>query len=92
MRSPKKRGRRSNPERRDAILNAIRKQGEGWRDHLPEILTELDSQGVPLGDFLGMKIDLGDGDNSKVSRWEDLDLAVGEQRSKIVDTLRKYAD
>jgi len=39
-----------------------------------------------------MEIDLGDGKNAKVSKWEDLDLAVKEQRRQIVDTLRKYAD
>jgi hypothetical protein len=45
-----------------------------------------------LGDFQGMEIDLGDGQISRVSKWEDLDLTAGEQRSQIVDTLRKYAD
>jgi hypothetical protein len=85
-----KRGRRSNPERRDAIRKAIVKHGEPWRDHLGEIFTELDSQQVPLGDFQGMNIDLGDGQSQKVSSWSDLDLAEGEQRRQILDALRKY--
>lgn len=88
----KRRGRHPNPERRDAIRNAISKHGEQWRDHLNEIFTELDSLEASLGDFQGVKIDLGDGQSRKVSSWDDLDLAQGEQRRQIVDTLRKYAD
>jgi hypothetical protein len=86
----KKRGRRSNPERREAIRKAIEKHGEDWRNHLNEIFTELDSQDVPLGDFEGTKIDLGDGQTTKASSWGDLDLAQGAQRRQILDTLRKY--
>jgi hypothetical protein len=92
VRDTKKRGRRSNPERREAIRKAIEKHGEPWRDHLAEILTELDSQEVPLGDFQGRKIDLGDGQSSKVSSWDDLDLAQDEQRRQVLDALRKYLD
>jgi hypothetical protein len=92
-RSAKKRGRRADPGRRNAIRTAILKHGEAWRDHLGEIFTELDSQkAVPLRDFQGMKIDLGDGASIKTSKWEDLDLAQGAQRRQIVDMLRKYAD
>jgi hypothetical protein len=88
----KKRGRRSNPERRDAIRKAIEKHGEPWRDHLGEILTELDSQKVPLGYFQGREITLDDGETTKVWKWEDLDLAEGDQRRQILDALRKYLD
>jgi hypothetical protein len=88
----RRRGRRPNPERRDAIRNAISKHGDQWRDHLDEIFKELDRQEVPLGDFQGTKIDLGDGHSVKVSKWEDLELAEGEQRRQIVDVIRKYMD
>jgi hypothetical protein len=88
----KKRGRRPKPERRDAIQGAISKHGDLWRDHLHEIFAELDSNQTVLGDFQGMKIDLGDGNGEWVSKWEDLDLAAGKQRSQILDTLRKYTD
>lgn len=42
VKSAKKRGRRPNPERRDAIHSAISKHGGGWREHLTETLEELD--------------------------------------------------
>ena len=74
----------------DPIRKAIEKHGEAWRDHLGEILTELNSQDVPLGDFQTIKIDVGDGQSTSVSSWCDLDLAVGEQRRQILETLRKY--
>ena len=86
----KKRGRHRDQERRDAIRNAITKYGDAWRDRVSDVFKELDSKNVPLGDFLGREIDLGDGDSTKVSKWDDLDLAQGEQRRKIVDALRKY--
>jgi len=86
----KKRGRIPKPIRREAIHNAIIKQGDEWRDHLSEIFRELDSEDVFLGDFLGREIDLGDGQTTKVSKWDDLDLAQGDQRKRIVDTLRHY--
>jgi hypothetical protein len=88
----RRRGRRPNPERRDAIRNAISNHGDQWRDHLDEIFKELDRQEVPLRDFQGTKIDLGDGHTVKVSKWEDLELAEGEQRRQIVDVIRKYMD
>ena len=86
----KRRGRRPSPERRDAIRVAISKHGDQWRDHLYEILAELDDQRAPLGDFLGMKIDLCDGHVILVKEWVDLDSADGDQRGRIVDALRKY--
>lgn len=86
----KRRGRRANPERREAIRDAINKHGNQWRDHLLEILSDLDAQAVPLGDFQGTKIDVGDGAIVTVAKWEELDLALGEERSKILDALRKY--
>jgi len=88
----RRRGRRSNPERRDAIRDAIIKHGAEWREHLGEIFKELDSKPVPLGDFQGMEIDLGDGERARPSSWDDLDLAQGEQRKQIVDALRKYVE
>jgi hypothetical protein len=88
----KRRGRRPNQERRDAMRTAIRAHSGQWRDHLNDIFTELDSQEIPLGDFQSLKIDLGDGNSSPVSTWADLDLAIGEQRRQILDTLRKYTD
>lgn len=90
--SGKRRGRPPNIERRDAIRNAVKKQGEHWRDHLDEICKELDSQEVPLGGLQDTKIQLDDALSSKVSKWGDLELAVGEQRAQILDTLRKYAE
>jgi len=51
VKTPKRRGRPPNPERRDAIRNAINKHGDQWRDHLNEIFAELDGQEVLLGDF-----------------------------------------
>jgi hypothetical protein len=93
LKTGKRRGRRPDQKRRDAICNAISKHGDAWRDHLSEILKELDSKNdILLGDFQGREIDLGDGDRIKVAKWEDLDLAQGEQRRQIVDMLRKYAD
>ena len=86
----RKRGRPPDQERRDAIRSAISKHGDRWREHLGEILKELDIQEVPLRDFQGRKIDLGDGQSEKVSKWQDLDFAEGKQRRQIVDMLRKY--
>jgi hypothetical protein len=92
LKTGKRRGRRPNQERRDGIRTVIRAHGGQWRDHLNDIFSELDSQEVPLGDFQTLKIDLGEGQSAPVSAWADLDLAVGEQRRQIIDTLRKYTD
>jgi hypothetical protein len=92
LKTGKRRGRRPNQERRDAIRAAIRTHGNRWRDHLNDIFGELDRQEVPLGDFQSLKIDLGEGKSTPVSTWADLDLADGEQGRQIVDTLRKYTD
>jgi hypothetical protein len=86
------RGKRPNVERRRAILAALTKQGEQWRDHLPEIFKELDADDVGLGHFHGKRIDIGDGQTSVVWKWEDLDLAEGDDRARIIDALRKYRD
>lgn len=86
----KRRGRRPNRERRLAIQGALCKHGEDWRERLNEIFTELDSKDVSMGDLWGCQIDLGGGQNQKACKWEDLDLAQGEQRRKIIDLLRKY--
>jgi len=88
----KRRGRRPNQERRDAIHNAITKYGDQWRHHLSGIFTELDNQDVSLGKFENFKIDLGDGTSTTVGKWDDLDFAEGEQRRQIIDVLRKYSD
>jgi hypothetical protein len=88
--STRRRGRRRNQGRRDAIHSAIAKHGDEWRDHLSDIFAELDGNDVPLGDFRGREIDLGDGQNAKVWKWTDLDFAQGDQLKQIVDTLRKY--
>jgi hypothetical protein len=87
----RRRGRHRNQGRRDAIRNAIAKHGREWRDHFSDIFRELDADDVPLGDFEGREIDLGDGQSTKVSKWDDLDYAQGEQRRQIIDVLRKYA-
>jgi hypothetical protein len=87
-----RRGRRPNAVRRDAIRCAINKYGDEWRDHLLEIFAELDTNEVQLGDFQTLRIDLEDGQSSKVLGWADLDLAQGKQRRQIVDALRKYTD
>lgn len=88
----KRRGRRANQARRDAIRNAMSKHGDQWRDHLSEIFTELDSQPVAIGDLQAMKIDLGDGQIAPVLKWADLELTVGDQRRQILDALRKYTE
>jgi hypothetical protein len=90
--SAKRRGRRLDQERRDAIRNAISQHSDDWRNHLNEIFTELDSKEVSLGDFQGRRIDLGDGKCQIASKWEDLDLAQGDDGRKIIDALRKYVD
>ena len=91
LKAARRRGKRPNPQRRDAIRNAISKHGKPWRDHLNEIFTDLDSsQEVALGNFQGMKIDVGEGVDRPVLTWADLDLAAGKQRRKILDVLRKY--
>src|SRR5208283_5369728 len=92
QKSAEKRGRRPDQKRREAIRSAISKHGDRWRDYLSEIFTELDSQEVPLGDFGGRKIDLGDGDTETAWKWGDLDFAAGEQLKQIIDALRKYAE
>jgi hypothetical protein len=92
LKAGKRRGRRPNQERRDAVCTAIRTHGGQWRDHLNDIFTDLDRQEVPLGGFQSVKIDLGEGESAPVSTWADLDLADGEQRRQIVDALRKYTD
>jgi hypothetical protein len=84
-----KKGRRANLERREAIRKAIER--EDWRDHLGEVFTELDHQEVPLGHFQSMKIDLGDSQSTRVSKWDDLEFAQGAQRQQIIDRLRKYS-
>jgi hypothetical protein len=88
----RKRGRRSNPERREAIKQAILKHGGPWRDHLEEIFEELDREEVELGDLQITRIDLGDGKSKRVSSWDDLGLTDGEQRKKLIDALRKYLE
>ncbi|MGA2154511.1 MAG: hypothetical protein ABSH37_08850 [Bryobacteraceae bacterium] len=88
----KKRGRRSNRVRRDAIKKAILTHGEAWRDHLSEIFEELDREKADLGAFQNRKIDLGDGLSQMASSWDDLGLADGNQRTKLIDALRKYLD
>lgn len=85
-----RRGPRRDPQRREGIRKALGKYGDSWRDHLAEIFEELDSNEVSLGKNYGMRIDLGDGSSHPVSKWEDLDLAQGEDRARIIDTLRKY--
>jgi hypothetical protein len=85
-----KRGRRRNQGRRDAIHSAIAKHGEEWRDHLSDVYAELDGNEVPLDNFRGREIDLGDGQNAKVWKWTDLDFAQGDQLKQIIDSLRKY--
>ena len=87
--SPKKRGRRPSEERRGAIHEEIAKYSGGWRDHLDEIFEELDRRMIPLGDFYGKSINL-DGTRTRVTKWGDLALAQGAERSQIVDVLRKY--
>jgi hypothetical protein len=92
LKTGKRRGRRPDQERRDAIRTAIQAQGGQWRNHLDDIFTELDSHNVALGDLQKMKIELGDGESKTVSTWTDLDLADEKQRRQIVDFLRKYSD
>jgi hypothetical protein len=92
LKTGKRRGRRPNQQRRDANRKATRRHGESWRDHLGEIFRELDSNEVFLGDFQDMRIDLGDGQSARTSKWDNLDLAEGDKRRQIIDILRKYAD
>jgi hypothetical protein len=87
----RRRGRRRNQGRRDAIHNAIAKHGDEWRDHLNDIFNELDREEVFLGIFQGKEIDLGCGECVKKRKWDDLDIAQGKQRKQIIDVLRKYA-
>ena len=84
----KRRGRLPIPGRRNAIRNALNKHGDNWRDHTGEVFQELDTNEVPPGDFYGMRIEL-DGTVTTVSKWADLDLAVGDQRKRIIDALRQ---
>jgi hypothetical protein len=92
LKPSKRRGRRPNQERRNAIRSAIAAHGDKWRDHISEIFTDLDGQEVALGDFQSTKVDLGGGQRATVSNWADLDLVEGEQRRQLIDTLRKYLD
>ena len=86
----KRRGRLPDTVRRGAIHSALAKHGNQWRDHLVEIFAELDSNQAPLGRFETLEIDLGDAEVQRVKRWEDLELAQGQQLKQIVDVLRKY--
>lgn len=88
----KRGGRRRNEKRRSAIHNEIAKRGDEWRNQLSGIFEELDRQEVDLGGFAGKKINLGDDQYQIVSKWEDLDLAVGKDRRQIIDALRWYVD
>ncbi len=85
-----RRGRRRDDVRRSAIGAEIAKYGNDWREHLPEIFGALDQQEVEMGDFAGMEIDLGDGQVERAWNWGTLDLAMGKQRNRIIDALRKY--
>ena len=84
------RGRRPDPKRRDAIRSELNKHGDAWREHLAEICEELDRQEVLLGDFQTMRINVGGGETTAVTSWTDLDLAEGEERTRIIDAIRKY--
>jgi hypothetical protein len=86
----KKRGRRPDQGRREAIGKVLSKHGDRWRDHLAEIFKELDAKELLIGNLNGMRIDLGDGQSTAVSKWEDLDLAEGKDRRRVIDMLRKY--
>lgn len=88
----KKRGRRRDQKRWDAIQTAMSSHGDDWRNHLGEIFQKLDDEDIGMGDFYGKEIDLGDGQSMKASQWKDLDFADGEQRRQIIDALRKYID
>ena len=88
----KPRGRRSDPQRRAAIQEAILAHGGAWRDHLDEIFETLERHEVSLGDFQNQEIDLDDSKPMRVSKWSDLALADGDQRRKLKDALRKYLD
>ncbi len=92
LKTSKRRGRRPDQERRDAIRTTIRAHGGQWREHLEDIFTELDRRKVSLGNFQILRMDLDDGQSARVSTWADLGLAEGEQRRQIVDVLRKYTD
>jgi hypothetical protein len=52
LKTGKRRGRRPNQERRDAIRTAVRTHADQWRDHLSDIFTELDRHNVPLAPYL----------------------------------------
>lgn len=88
LRNPK-RGRQANRARRAAIRAALSKH-DRWREHLAEVFAELDAKDVPLGDFYGKRIDLGDGQTQHVEKWEHLDLALRRDRARIIDALRRY--
>jgi hypothetical protein len=93
IRRPRHRsGRPPDIERRESIRLAIGKHGAEWRDHFTEIVEELDANEVPLGDFNGKMIHIGDSEPVKTSKWQDLDLADGKDRSRIIDAFRKYLD
>lgn len=88
----KKRGRRRDQKRWDAIRSAMSTHGEDWRNHLGEIFQALDGNEVAMGDLYGREIDLGDGQTTNASKWDDLDLARGAERRRIIDALRKYIE
>jgi hypothetical protein len=83
----KKRGRPPTKERA-VIRQEIMKYGDEWREHLGPICAELDRKQVPLGSFYGKPIDM-DGEQTRIKKWSDLDLAQGAQRLRYLDTLRK---
>ena len=89
--SHEKRGRQPNQGRRDVIHAAIFRHGNSWRDHLDEILKELDDKNVLMGVIGHKKLDLGDGVPRRPAKWQDLNLTEGRERKAFVDALRKYA-
>jgi len=89
-RAARPRGRQPDVSRRNAIRKEMQKFGTKWRDHLPEIFQALDSEKIPLGDLLDRSIQLDEGRSLRVEKWEDLDLAIGEDRRQIIDSMRKY--
>jgi hypothetical protein len=83
-------GRPPSLERRNAIRRALAKHGDKWRNHLPEILAALDHDEVPMERFYGWRIDLGEGKSQTACKWELFDLAVGKDRQRLVNALRRY--
>lgn len=85
-----RKGRRPNHARTEALRAAITKRGPDWRKYLPEIFEELDANDIEMGDLSGREIDVGQ-ESIRAFTWKDLDLAVEDQRQRILDILRKYA-